>query len=736
MPTTFTWDAGDGTSTGDWTTPANWNQDSSYPQAGDTAIFPSGFDKCYVDAASTCANVQVQGDAADTVLELQNNLTVTNNFKVETGKVKLASHTLNVTANVEVWGGGTLDCETGTVVCSSLFAHPSLGGANPGNATITGTSYNVTCSALYNAGAAADRRGVLHLPDNGGSFLVSGGNGFYTGGNFAIFGNSGYADCYHQDGTVRVMALDTFTGVNTHMTWGLAGNTGGTQLKNVRLYVYSGAGCSNVGSNSQGTLYTMANTNINGTLEVYGIGNTHNSWATTSGTVKNESSAGTLYHMEVSGQTLIGAGGTLLTREDGNYFYAGLGVTGTSAMRGTYMNDFDENINGICLKAYGNFYKESGTVTMIEHLEQGGLNGQTDDFWFRLYDNAGLKFSGSSGGGVTLHINGATSSDNSNYFYFGNGGVSNTDFADQEYGPYIQHLLVSDASCNWYGKSKHTRFGTLVVSSSGVAMGEFKTYGGSPLRLHMGEVKLCAKNGSYANEISLQGGTFLEPTDTPRGGGFLDYANNGGKNTAGTFIPPLTSGNATSGYSSLATKNNPYNNGLIATTVFAESGSIFKLNDEPGYYPLLMLWGDDNGGTFGSRAFEFHSDATLTHNNGAVFLKGSNGRTEIDTGGNFVYDLIGYRPTFAGNAKIAGNFYTLGYAANGNNMPMTISGSVFLGDASDGGWNASNISTQSVYTIDGGFNLYSGAVMNMSNATEVYNIKGGWNNSDNDVTIG
>ena len=164
--------------------------------------------------------------------------------------------------------------------------------------------------------------------------------------------------------------------------------------------------------------------------------------------------------------------------------------------------------------------------------------------------------------------------------------------------------------------------------------------------------------------------------------------------------------------------------------------SIFKLNDESGYYPLIMIWGDDDGNTFGNRAFEFDADATFTHNNGAVFLRGSNGRTEIDMGGNFVYDLIGYRPTFVTNAKIAGNFYTMGYAANGANMPMTVSGSVFLGDAADGGWNSSNTSTNSTYTIGGAFNLYSGAVMNMSNANEVYNIKGGWNNSDNDVTIG
>ena len=75
--TVFTWDAGDGTSTADWTGPSNWDQGASYPQAGDTAIFPAGKHKCYVNAAITCAIVTVAGDAADTVLELQAALEVT-----------------------------------------------------------------------------------------------------------------------------------------------------------------------------------------------------------------------------------------------------------------------------------------------------------------------------------------------------------------------------------------------------------------------------------------------------------------------------------------------------------------------------------------------------------------------------------------------------------------------------------------------------------------------------------
>ena len=96
--TTFTWDAGDGTSTGDWTSPANWDQDSSYPQAGDTAIFPAGKHKCYVNAASTCYDLQIQGDEGDTILELQANLEVTHDLLITSGIMNLGagSYTLTV----------------------------------------------------------------------------------------------------------------------------------------------------------------------------------------------------------------------------------------------------------------------------------------------------------------------------------------------------------------------------------------------------------------------------------------------------------------------------------------------------------------------------------------------------------------------------------------------------------------------------------------------------------------
>ena len=89
--TVFTWSAGDGTSTADWTGPANWDQGASYPQTGDTAIFPSGKHKCYVNAVSTCATVTINGDAADTVLELQAALEVTGDLTITSGIMDLGA---------------------------------------------------------------------------------------------------------------------------------------------------------------------------------------------------------------------------------------------------------------------------------------------------------------------------------------------------------------------------------------------------------------------------------------------------------------------------------------------------------------------------------------------------------------------------------------------------------------------------------------------------------------------
>ena len=122
--TTFTWDAGDGSSTGDWTTPANWDQGASYPGAdpsrSDTAIFPSGKHKCYVNAVSTCATVTINGDAADTVLELQAALEVTGDLTITSGIMDLgATQDLTVGGKTIIGDASHISEDQSTLTCNA-----------------------------------------------------------------------------------------------------------------------------------------------------------------------------------------------------------------------------------------------------------------------------------------------------------------------------------------------------------------------------------------------------------------------------------------------------------------------------------------------------------------------------------------------------------------------------------------------------------------------------------------
>ena len=150
--TVFTWSAGDGTSTADWTGPANWDQGVSYPQASDTAIFPAGKHKCYLNAPITCTTVTVAGDTADTVLELQAALTITGDLTITSGKMDTgADHALTV-------GGGTLIDTNGTLTL------------NGSTSIFTGTGASSWCLGI---------KGTLN-----------GGTGTCTTNNFGTYANS------------------------------------------------------------------------------------------------------------------------------------------------------------------------------------------------------------------------------------------------------------------------------------------------------------------------------------------------------------------------------------------------------------------------------------------------------------------------------------------------------------------------------------------------------------------
>jgi len=149
----------------------------------------------------------------------------------------------------------------------------------------------------------------------------------------------------------------------------------------------------------------------------------------------------------------------------------------------------------------------------------------------------------------------------------------------------------------------------------------------------------------------------------------------------------------------------------------------------------LAVWGTDSGG-YGSNTWDVKA-GTFTPGTCAVYVRGSNGRTGVaNVASTPFYDLIAHRPGIKANPMcINGNMYVGGLASNGNPSNLVCSGSVYLGKAQDGGWNASNLNTSATYDISNNFHIYSGAIILMASADETYNIGGSWFNSDNDVTI-
>jgi len=156
--TVFTWDAGDGSSTADWTGPTNWDQDSSYPQAGDTAIFPAGKHKCYVNAASECATLTVNGDTADTVIELQNTLLITGDLLITDGIMNTAGYDLTVSGTTDIYG---------TLTPGDSTCYFGYGGAG----SVSDWDFGVRGTGVLNAGTGD---------------WYCGGTGFYSGADVSL----------------------------------------------------------------------------------------------------------------------------------------------------------------------------------------------------------------------------------------------------------------------------------------------------------------------------------------------------------------------------------------------------------------------------------------------------------------------------------------------------------------------------------------------------------------------
>jgi len=228
--TVFTWDAGDGTSTADWTGPSNWDQKSSYPQAADTAIINAGFDKCYVNSPITCTTVTVAGDAADTVLELQDALTITGDLTITSGKMDTGAgnHALTVGENTKITGdligndsvfsfgdsyysdveagalwiesAGSFTFGDGDVTTSSITAKGSdtFTSAGTGDLIINGRNDNGMYMSHSNNGINIS--GDVKITTSDGANIDGRGNPTINCGNFIINNSSVIVGFYNADG--------------------------------------------------------------------------------------------------------------------------------------------------------------------------------------------------------------------------------------------------------------------------------------------------------------------------------------------------------------------------------------------------------------------------------------------------------------------------------------------------------------------------------------------------------
>ena len=365
----FTWKNTAG-SPADWTNTAKWDGNggvgypgSNSPSDTDTAIIPADTDPCYVNAAIQCHKVTISGNNSNWDVTLQDNLTVDNDLEIQTGVLVVDSYTLDVAVDLWVMGSGTLDAGTGTIlVGDGFFNQTNLGGETTAgsHSIISGTSYNVVCSAYSNGGSAVDRLGVTYLPTSGGSFVVSGGQGFYTGGNFCIMGGSGYSCIYNQGGTVEIKFED-YLGTSTsgsltfrYSTSEQSGFPASTGINNLNIYVGSGAGA----GDNPGWLYLNYPLTISGNLLIGGYESSGN-FATTS-------EGGNQYNLTIGGNTLLASGGTLhLSGGTNHQFCTGsyaVSVRGTGSTWGNiHCGTSTIDVNGEHFYA-GSVYMASGCV--------------------------------------------------------------------------------------------------------------------------------------------------------------------------------------------------------------------------------------------------------------------------------------------------------------------------------------------------------------------------------------
>jgi len=202
---TFTWNAGDGTSTADWTDSVNWTGvGSGYPGDSvgthvDTVIIPTGKDKCYVNAAIVIYDLTLDGVETDTLVELQANLEVTHDLLITSGIMNLGagSYTLTVGGDLTLNPVGAGTSTDATLIC--------------GNADISAAkletsgewhSGGYTPKAVFTGGTGDHTFGIVYFLV-GTDVVLSSGVTEITGTYFRTDVNTTYNTYDNGDGTVK-----------------------------------------------------------------------------------------------------------------------------------------------------------------------------------------------------------------------------------------------------------------------------------------------------------------------------------------------------------------------------------------------------------------------------------------------------------------------------------------------------------------------------------------------------
>jgi hypothetical protein len=368
--TTFTWDAGDGTSTGDWTTPANWDQNSSYPQAGDTAIFPSGKHKCYVNVASACTDVQIQGDQGDTILELQNSLTLSGDLTITSGIVNLGA------------GGYTL------TVGGDLLLSPAGAGTNTNAQLTCGNAAVVVTGKLQTAG-------VWHSGGYTPKSIYDGGTGNHEYNSMQLLVgtdvtlSAGVSEIKGEDGGAAFRP-DVNTTYNTY------DNGDGTVkfTSNSLQKLYSTSQAASAYKQFYNLILEKTSSTLQGLSTVGFDIRVENDLTVTTGVLNTETTTNVDFPLTVEGNTKISDGGTI-TGNDSVLAFGTNGVHGSIEAGTLWVEDGGTLTFGSSdVTVYGGWVcKPGGAITSTG----GGdfiIAGRTNNGFIFSHSNKGLNITG------------------------------------------------------------------------------------------------------------------------------------------------------------------------------------------------------------------------------------------------------------------------------------------------------------------------------------------------------